>query len=107
MYKWVNAKSGVKYNPEGAKAFVMCANMVISALRYIDVNGHLNPKASTHVRRVIKEIYGPIGYRSLCVLPKLRLVSQSNGRTKGSVDVLSTGSSSRSGEKRKFSRRRG
>lgn len=66
----------MSYNHDRAVGCVIGYNTVIKALRYVEKYEQIPPWASTHVRRVLKVVYGREWYSVYRHnRPKLRLVS--------------------------------
>ncbi|MBV9783706.1 MAG: hypothetical protein JO264_07780 [Acidisphaera sp.] len=46
------------YNHDRAVGCMIGFNTIIKAVRYVEEHDHIDPRASQHVRRVLKVIYG-------------------------------------------------
>jgi hypothetical protein len=63
-------------NHDRAIGCVIGFNTIIKAVRYVEKHDHIDPKASRHVRQVLKAIYGKELYNYYRHRrPKLRLVA--------------------------------
>ncbi len=65
------------YNHDRAIGCRVGYNTVIKAVRYVDAYQQIPPWASSHLRQVLKEIYGYAAYNAYRTgPPKLKIVSR-------------------------------